>query len=492
MPRTLNIDDALLGRHEELQRTKAFESGLLLAQVGGKTDTLLRFVPTPDQEDAVDKNQLDTEWTLAHAEQVARMLPGGVAVLGCYVFASNTKLAPLEAKLQPVLHALAKRLPVSVSEPQSVLLLLPSDAKKPSCRACGTATPKLTPLELKPTHAPPQLVCFGCDWQVDLTLSLQPPTAASSHAAQLVAQLDAYEAGMSKAVGLLGGSLLPSSGGSSSLTVAQLPGGAGSVEQPHAVSFLAPSPSAAISPQQSAAAVVRLVGTVHGRAFALGKAEVGAVLNDLKRDVAASLRARIPLLLEQLADDDDDDDDDEGGGGGGGAGAFGLDAARTHALPRRAHVVVGGGLSLCDFVGAHEDASDVSERLAALLAHDDDELAEEDLGPEAPALVDAAVATPRTLPDTAPATTKAKPAAAGGAAAAPAKAGGGGGPLDGGFGLMLPMLAAAAIVAVAVAFAMMDSGLAPEQATHAAAAGAGAAAEAADGMGMGEAAEAAD
>ena len=157
MVRSFAAEERLLtSRHETLQRSKPFETGILIAQVGPKVDTLLRFVPTPEQEGS-PAGTLDANWILEHAMQVSRMVPGGVAVLGCYAFAATAKLSSIETKLQPVLSKLAKQLPASASERQAVLLSLPSDAKKVACRALPIGATRLQPIEIKALPSAPQV-----------------------------------------------------------------------------------------------------------------------------------------------------------------------------------------------------------------------------------------------------------------------------------------------------------------------------------------------
>ena len=85
MPRTLNIFDQLLNTSfETKQRTKAFETGLLIAHQGAKVDTVLRLIPTPTAEDGKPATALDSDWVLSHAKAVSRMLPGGIVVLGVW------------------------------------------------------------------------------------------------------------------------------------------------------------------------------------------------------------------------------------------------------------------------------------------------------------------------------------------------------------------------------------------------------------------------
>jgi hypothetical protein len=159
MPRACAVEERLVTEHHEsLQKSKTLETGLLVGQVGGKADALLRLVPTPPQEDAAGGATIDAKWMLQHAAQVARMLPGGIAVMGCYVFAANAKLAKVESMLQSTLAAIAKRLDASVAERQALLLLMPSDAKKTTCRALAAgAGARVQPFELKTSATPPQV-----------------------------------------------------------------------------------------------------------------------------------------------------------------------------------------------------------------------------------------------------------------------------------------------------------------------------------------------
>ena len=222
-----------------------------------------------------------------------------------------------------------------------------------------------------------QLVCFACDWAVDLSLSLS--TSEKPHTQQLVAQITSGpEAALASAIATVGGHL-PADGALTS----QLPADAGSLQQPHAVTFFSTAPSEPEPSAAAAAAVVRLRGSVHGRAFCLAKGDVASALADLRQDVVRSLGHRISLLVESL-------DEDAEGEGEGDASRMGLslEGAAAHALPRRAHIDVGHGLSLCDHLDADEDYTDCSERFRALLGvtlpqlEPDSAEAETLLGPE--------------------------------------------------------------------------------------------------------------
>ena len=180
--RTLNISEQLLASSlESKQRTKTFETGLLIAHHGAKVDTILRLVPTPSADSKSPATTLDADWMLAHAVQVSRMLPGGIVVLGVYVLAPNAKLSSMEPKLQLLLGSLLK-LPPAGPESNPAALLLPTDAKKASCKALLPGAARLQPLEIKTTRTAAVLHCFTCDLALDVPLRLSRAQCAAGPA----------------------------------------------------------------------------------------------------------------------------------------------------------------------------------------------------------------------------------------------------------------------------------------------------------------------
>ena len=203
--RTLNISEQLLASElESKQRTKTFETGLLLAHHGAKVDTILRLVPTPSADSKSAATTLDADWMLAHAAQVSRMLPGGIVILGVYVLAPNAKLSSMEPKLQLLLGSLLKQLPPAGAESNPAALLLPIDAKKASCKALLPGGARLQPLEIKSTRTAAALHCFTCELALDVPLRLSRAQCAAGPAGAasgvLHAQLAPHLAALRSAV----------------------------------------------------------------------------------------------------------------------------------------------------------------------------------------------------------------------------------------------------------------------------------------------------
>ena len=328
--------------HESLQRKCQFETGLLLAQQGSQTDTLVRLVRTPAAYGgAAKQTELDAQWMLAHAAQVARMLPGGVVVLGVYAYAPQPKLNALEAQLNsPVLSEILRRLQSShpsskavgaagadaeetAPDWHSILILMPSDAKRVSFKALARGALKPSPIDPKITTAP--LHCFSASWVVDARLELGEGVEPSQQLAvlqqQLAPRLEALRDGVLTIDGVLANTVA---------TVGQL-AKAGSLSSPHEVVVYTPAVEALAKVAADAGGGVRrlhLRGEVYSRTFAAAKDTTCHALAALRADLARSLEVRLELLLDELAEEEEEEDE---------AAPLGLtaDGAAAWPLPRR-------------------------------------------------------------------------------------------------------------------------------------------------------------
>jgi len=146
---------------------------------------------------------LDADWTAEHARQVARMLPGGLSVLGLYVFCPDGAFSAAGAPaLRAAAAALAGALALPAREARAVLLLhgdcSPSAARQHSLRAvdvsggasvaaaeAASAAAPLRPADLKfgPSWAGGQLVALRCRHAFDISAAVAGGVAAGTAAA---------------------------------------------------------------------------------------------------------------------------------------------------------------------------------------------------------------------------------------------------------------------------------------------------------------------
>eukprot|EP00741_Cyanophora_paradoxa_P005199 tig00000852_g5039.t1 len=90
MGRVVQADPAVEERGRELLKSKLrTEVGLLVGQISQGKDFVSTVVCTPVQSEAATADRLaslDQRWFAEHARQITRMLPGGVHVIGLFVY----------------------------------------------------------------------------------------------------------------------------------------------------------------------------------------------------------------------------------------------------------------------------------------------------------------------------------------------------------------------------------------------------------------------
>ncbi|MBZ3871685.1 Protein odr-4-like protein [Sciurus carolinensis] len=136
---------------------KAFVSGLLIGQCSSQKDYVILATRTPPKEEQ-DENlkhpkakldNLDEEWATEHANQVSRMLPGGLLVLGVFIITTLELANDFQNALRRLIFAMEKSMnrkrlwnfkEDEVSE--RVILHICSSTKKISCRTYDVHDPK--------------------------------------------------------------------------------------------------------------------------------------------------------------------------------------------------------------------------------------------------------------------------------------------------------------------------------------------------------------
>ncbi|XP_012877282.1 PREDICTED: protein odr-4 homolog isoform X1 [Dipodomys ordii] len=139
---------------------KAFVCGLLIGQCSSQKDYVILATRTPPKEENNENprhpkaklDNLDEEWATEHANQVSRMLPGGLLVLGVFIITTLELANDFQNALRRIIFAMVKsmnrkRLWSFTEEEVSerVLVHLCSSTKKISCRTYDVHDPKCSP-----------------------------------------------------------------------------------------------------------------------------------------------------------------------------------------------------------------------------------------------------------------------------------------------------------------------------------------------------------
>ncbi|XP_048665785.1 protein odr-4 homolog isoform X3 [Marmota marmota marmota] len=136
---------------------KAFISGLLIGQCSSQKDYVILATRTPPKEEQNENlkhpkaklDNLDEEWATEHANQVSRMLPGGLLVLGVFIITTLELANDFQNALRRLIFAMEKSMnrkrlwnftEEEISE--RVILHICSSTKKISCRTYDVRDPK--------------------------------------------------------------------------------------------------------------------------------------------------------------------------------------------------------------------------------------------------------------------------------------------------------------------------------------------------------------
>ncbi|KAK2496253.1 hypothetical protein MC885_012722 [Smutsia gigantea] len=136
---------------------KAFVSGLLVGQCSSQKDYVILATRTPPKEEQNENlkhpkanlNDLDEEWVTIYANQVSRMLPGGLLVLGVFIITTLEMGNDFQSALRRLVFAMEKSMnrkrlwnftEDDVSE--RVALHICSSTKKIFCRTYDVRDPK--------------------------------------------------------------------------------------------------------------------------------------------------------------------------------------------------------------------------------------------------------------------------------------------------------------------------------------------------------------
>uniref|UniRef100_A0A8C0C878 Protein odr-4 homolog n=1 Tax=Balaenoptera musculus TaxID=9771 RepID=A0A8C0C878_BALMU len=136
---------------------KAFVSGLLIGQCSSQKDYVILATRTPPKEEQDESSKhskakldnLDEEWATEHANQVSRMLPGGLLVLGVFIITT----LEMGNEFQNILHRLVFAVEKSMNKKrlwnftdeevsERVTLHFCSSTKKIFCRTYDIHNPK--------------------------------------------------------------------------------------------------------------------------------------------------------------------------------------------------------------------------------------------------------------------------------------------------------------------------------------------------------------
>eukprot|EP00873_Tetraselmis_striata_P012465 jgi/Tetstr1/432729/TSEL_022095.t1 len=396
--------DAGVETHVEalLAARKSVEVGLLLGRLGsGAKDYVLTLIRAPDNDGvpaatcseapaagkakkgaskpAAATIELDDMWVVEHARQVGRMLPGGIAVVGLYLFGPEAGFRQASRELASVavesvgVAAGADDAARNNAGQDALLLHADSNSRKIVVKV-ATADGALQPADLKFVPLLDSFVALTCSF--DVALSTPAPASAASVAA-LLQRMAAAERGRIRSVEGVLPSGLPDGDALVLDLLKAAPGGGGDGAGKGAapglpVELLCAMPSwdedigaLVASVQGDAQGLATIQGRLHGRAYVHKRDTWSTALQALKADLAATLQARLDMMLEV---EEEEYGEEEGAGKPELMTREGKGGHHVRALPRRVGLPLAGPLLACDYLGPEDGAEDALAHGAMLLA----------------------------------------------------------------------------------------------------------------------------
>lgn len=314
---------------------------------------------------AVRALNVDAEWVAEHAAAVGRMLPGGLSVVGVYAFCAEAALKQALPALGDAVRAAAEAAPCLEQGAPSdrVLLHVCSATRKCTARRCeGTAAPRV--VELKHAKILGGFHAVECDVALDAALPAQAGADLRAAAKKLLQRESARIAAADVAVGVE----LPDPAAQVTAVLGKDGALGGAPAAARLFLPLGAASDAAAGPAGACAGRVTLRGTLRCRAYVYGREPFSRLVEALRADAIASLRARLDLLCESEEAAAEEAEEEGGGPPAGpllstpGAAPIDISFARRAFLPW-----LPGGVELCDHLAPGEAPEDCASRAGELL-----------------------------------------------------------------------------------------------------------------------------
>lgn len=381
-----HVEDVL----QTLSKKDTFETGLLIGQSTTQKDIVIHVCTTPAQEvcrpaaksvspekeqkkgkqtqkKQKPENKLDENWICQHAKQVARMLPGGLAVLGVFIIANQEELNDLQPTLRQVLFSVYKILlgnekySVETESKEKILLQICAITQKPVCRTFDIS-------DYKSVARPAEWKCHSgvLLWHrldtllnLDFQILVDNDRSTQSLLRQMKTGLIPFFDSVHQMIALINGNLrnedellYPSVEGKKGKRSSTKP----TTQQSFKVDLLLPlklNNNGLCDPKiRSCCAAMDVTGMIQCRGYVHSKGTVKEAIQFLKQDIIRSITSRCEIQCEDLLLIDEEQQD----------------PSIVHELPRRVFAPLPqSDLSVCDYLFHGDSAIDSLDAFQELL-----------------------------------------------------------------------------------------------------------------------------
>uniref|UniRef100_A0A8C3YSY1 Protein odr-4 homolog n=1 Tax=Catagonus wagneri TaxID=51154 RepID=A0A8C3YSY1_9CETA len=370
---------------------KTFVSGLLIGQCSSQKDYVILATRTPPKEEQNESpkhpkaklDDLDEEWATEHANQVSRMLPGGLLVLGVFIITSLEMGNEFQNTLRRLVFAVEKSMnkkrlwnftEEEVSE--RVTLHICSSTKKILCRTYDIHDPKSSakPADWKYQNGlSASWLSLECTVYINIHVPLSTTSVSYTLEKNTKSGLARWAKQIENGIYLINGQVKDED--YDLLEGQKKPSRGNTQATNHSFDVRVLTQLVLNSDHRSTATVqicsgsVNLKGAVKCRAYIhSNKPKVKDAVQAMKRDILNTVADRCEILFEDLLLNEIPEKEDSG--------------KEFHILPHRVFVPIPGStVMLCDYKFGDESAEEIRDHFIEMLDHmiqiEDLEIAEE-------------------------------------------------------------------------------------------------------------------
>lgn len=358
---------------------KSFVSGLLIGQCSSQKDYVILATRTPPKEEKNENlkhpkdklDNLDEEWATEHANQVSRMLPGGLLVLGVFIITTLEMGNDFQNTLRRLVFAVEKsmnkkRLWNFTEEEVSdrVTLHMCPSTKKIVCRTYDIHDPKSSakPADWKYQNGlSTSWLSLECTVHINIHIPLSTTSVSYTLEKNTKNGLARWAKQIENGVYLVNGQVRAEDCDLLEGQKKSSKGNTQAVSQSFDVrvltQLLLSSDHRSTATVQICSGSVNLKGTVKCRAYIhSGKPKVKDAVQAVKRDILNTVADRCEILFEDLLLNEIPEKKDS--------------EKEFHILPHRVFVPIPGStVMLCDYKFGDESAEEIRDHFIEMLDH---------------------------------------------------------------------------------------------------------------------------
>ncbi|KAI8103953.1 hypothetical protein M9435_006479 [Picochlorum sp. BPE23] len=302
---------------ERMLKRAPAEVGILIGRRTSSKDFVLQFIATPEEEEghgavrvvggrsgkSSSSLEFDTEWISEHACQLGRILPGGLCVLGVYVFCESGAFQSSQSALAGLLAQIENTMILGKKDMVNLIVHVDAGRGVLSAKEKDGAGSMLKPCDLKNSSLLTEMVEIQCLYPLNVRVDI---CSDKSLLCDLINELVTYEVEqrVSKAVPLFHGQIPESQ---ESMIHDMKREGFDHIP----LEFLIPisrygipavgvkkAHKRELSGTYYSKGQFTLTGNMECRAYVFNREKVDDTISAIKEDIESSLRSRLEVLIE--------------------------------------------------------------------------------------------------------------------------------------------------------------------------------------------------